>query len=249
MKQTRFAQSACALALLLTGTLLPAQTVVRVFTYNNRTPFVVNPSKQEGLEYRLCTWLTKESKGQFQFLLKVTTAEEIRTLLEADKLDGVVMGVNQSWFSEAIRKKSLWTPAILFDKNIVLSLNSKKVDFTGPASLLGLRVAVVTSWVYAELGENFSNGKIHRLDNPSEPMALRAVAEGKADAAIVSEWTYLYEQLRGDLQGDFFTADQPALSFTRKILVPSSKKPVFDYLCKVLADVKHSSGWQEATSL
>ena len=73
--------------------------------------------------------------------------------------------------------------------------------------------------------------------------------EGKADAAIVSEWTYLYEQLRGDLQGDFFSADKPVSTYTRNILVPPSQKRIFDFLVPVLADVKKNAGWQEATSL
>lgn len=226
-----------------------AETPVTVFTYNDRTPFVVDSAKQEGLEYRLCDWLTKESKGQYRFTLKITSATEVRTHLEAGTLKGILIGVNAGWFSEAVQKKVLWTPPILFDKNIVLSLTSKKVNYSGPASLHGVRVAVVKSWFYPEFGSAFTNGKILRADFATEPLALKAVAEGKAEVAVVSEWTYLYEQLRGDLQGDFFTADQPADTFTRNIAVPASEQSLYDFLGKTLTNVKQNSGWQEATSL
>lgn len=245
----KFFSLATLVAALLTCGFAQAQSEVTVWTYNDRTPFVVDKAKHDGLEYRLCDWLTRESKGQYHYTLKVSTAPEIRSLLEADKLDGIVLGVNPVWFAKAIADKALWTPPILFDKNCVLSLSAAKVDYKGPASLAGKRIAVVKAWFYPELKAQFEGGQATRLDFGSEPLALKAVAEGKADVAIVSEWTFLYEQLRNDLQGDWFQADQPLSAFTRQILVPASRKALHEHLGKVLADVKKNAGWQEATSL
>jgi|GEM_PF-3365139 len=237
------------LSVLLACAFARAQSEVTVYTYNDRTPFVVDKEKKSGLEYRLCDWLSKESKGKYHFTLKVATAPEIRTLLDADKLNGVLLGVNASWFSESIQKKSLWTPPILFDKNMVVSLSSKRVDYATPASMHGHRVAVVKSWFYPEQEDSFLSGKASRVDFDSETLALKGVAAGKADVAIVSEWTFLYEQIRGDLQGDFFTANTPVSTFTRSILVPASLKGLHEDLIRILADVRKNAGWQEATAL
>jgi polar amino acid transport system substrate-binding protein len=244
-----FRRLALFLGVLLGGLAAQAQTEITVFTYNDRTPFVVDQARKDGLEYRLCDWLTKESNGKYRFTLRVTTASDVRAKLDADALEGVLLGVNPAWFSEAIRTKSLWTPPILFDKNVVISLASRKVDFKGPETLAGLRVALVKDWFYPEVAVAFTGFKALRVDFASEPLALKAMASGKADAALVSEWTFLYEQLRGDLAGDFFTADKAASTFEREILVPASRKPLHADLTRYLTDIKKNPGWQEATSL
>jgi polar amino acid transport system substrate-binding protein len=244
-----FRRIALVLGVLFGGLAAPAQTEVTVYTYNDRTPFVVDQARKDGLEYRLCDWLTKESKGTYRFTLRVTTAADVRAKLDAGTLEGVLLGVNPVWFSEAERAKALWTPPILFDKNVVISLGSRKIDFKGPESLAGLRVALVKDWFYPEIGAAFTALKAQRVDFGSEPLALRGMAAGKADVALVSEWTFLYEQLRGDLAGDFFTADKPASTFERMILVPAARKALHADLVRYLTDIKKNPGWQEATSL
>lgn len=236
------------LFLALSGLALRAQTDITVYTYNDRPPFVVDQGKQQGLEYRLCAWLTKSS-GTYRFTLKVVTAPEAKALVDKDELKGVLLGVNKMWFPEAVRTRYLWTPPILWDRNLVISLDSRKVEYTGPVSLAGLKLAAVKGYAYPALTEAIAAGTVTRLDNPSEILALKALAGHQADAAIVSEWTFMYARLRDFLEGDFYESNQPFSAFERAILVPPAMKPLQEHLAKLLADVRKNAGWQEATSL
>jgi polar amino acid transport system substrate-binding protein len=237
------------LALLLTGAAARAQEKVTVFTYNDRVPFVLDKDKQDGLEYRLIDWLNKESAGLYQFTLKVVTAPEAKAMVEANQLKGVLLGVNPVWFPPAQREANLWTAPILWDSNLVISLETKKIEYEGPGSLEGLRLAGVKGFAYPALTAAIAADKIKRVDNGSEILALKAVAAGAADVAIVSEWTFLYATLKGDLAGNFHQSNKPFLAFERRILVPQAYKAVQEHLNKVLAGVKDKAGWQKATSL
>ncbi len=225
-----------------------AQTDVTVYTYNDRPPFVVDKAKQDGLEYRLCQWLTKESKA-YRFTLKVVTAPEAKAMVEKGELKGVLLGVNKVWFPEPVRAANLWTPAILWDRNLVVSLDAKKVEYAGPESMAGLRLAGVGGYAYPALTDAVKAGRIQRVDFGSEILALQAVAGGKADATIVSEWTLMYAQLRLDIPGNFYQSNKSFLEFERVILVPPARKELYEHLTKLLTDVRKNAGWQEATSL
>ena len=237
-----------ALSLALTCAFARAQTEVTVYTYNDKPPFVIDKDKQDGIEYRLCQWLTKES-GTYRFTLKVVTASEAKGMVEKDELKGVLMGVNKMWFPEPVRNRYLWTPAVLWDKNLVVSTDAKKVEYTGPASLFGLKLAGVKGYAYPALTEAVTAGKLERVDNATEIASLGVLGAHKVDVAIVSEWTLLYMRFRGDLANDIYESNKPFSEYERCILVPPSQKALHEHLSKLLADVRKNDGWQKATSL
>jgi len=236
------------LCVLLACPSLKALSEITVYTYNDRPPFIVDKDKKVGLEYRLCDWLTRES-GAYKFTLKVVTAGEAKALVEKDELKGILLGVNKVWFPEPVRNRNLWTLPVLWDRNLVISLGKGKVEYTGPGSLEGLKLAGVKGFAYPAITEAISSGKITRMDNASEILALEMVAAKKADVTIVSEWTFMYARLRGDLDGDFYESNKPFLEFERSILVPPAMKALLDHLNGLLTNVRKNAGWQEATSL
>lgn len=241
--------TALAAALLLAGGAAQAQSEVTVYSYNNRPPFVIDQAKQDGMEYRLIAWLNKASAPTYHFTLKVVAAPEAKAMVEQDHLDGVLFGVSPLWFSEPVRARYLWTKPVLWDSNKVVSLESRKLEYTGPAALAGLRLAAVKGFNYPALTGAVAEGKLTRIDNGSEILALQMVARREADVAIVSEWTLLYAQLRMELAGDFFQADKPFSEFQRCILVPAAMKPLAEHLDRLLTNVRDNKDWQTATSL
>ena len=248
MSLAKFAKALTALSFLLLSTLAQAQTEVTVFTYNDRPPFVVDKAKHEGLEYRLVAWLNQQGP-QYHFTLKVITGPEAKAKVAAKDLDGVLMGVSPAWFSEEVRTSWLWTPPVLWDQNVVISLVPAKLDYTGPASFEGHTFAGVKGFFYPGIMDGIKAGKIQRIDTDSEIASLERVAAHKVDATIVSEWTLLYAQLRLFMEGNFYTAGKPFQAFERRILVPPTMKALHDYLTKLLTDVKRNAGWQEATKV
>jgi polar amino acid transport system substrate-binding protein len=244
----KFLKVVAVLFLLLGGAAAQAQTDVTVYSYNDRAPFIVDKDKKDGLEYRLCEWLTKES-GKYRFTLKVVSAGEAKSLVEKNELKGVLLGVNKVWFPEAVRTANLWTLPVLWDSNQVVSSQGSKFEYVGPASLEGKKLAGVKNFAYPAITEAVKAGKITRVDYGSEILALQAVGAGEADVAIVSEWTLLYEQLRGTHADKVSASNKPFLTFERTILVPKALQDVYDNLNKILTDVKKNEGWQKATSL
>ena len=237
-----------ALVLLLLCRFAQAQTEVTVYTYNDRVPFVIDKTRQEGLEYRLCEWLSRAS-GTYHFTLKVVPAEVAKGKVAKNELDGVLIGVSKAWFPPEIRTGWLWTPPLLWDKNLVISLGSRKVEYQGPDSLAGHKLLGVKGFFYPGLMEPIKDGRIARVDSDSEISSLRMLAAHEGDVTIVSEWTMLYAQLRMDLPGDFYQANQSFQEFERCILVPPTLKALHEHLGKLLADVRKNNGWQKATEL
>ena len=248
MRLADLAKGATALSMLLLSFVAHAQTEVNVFTYNDRPPFVVDKAKEEGLEYRLVAWLNHQGP-QYHFTLKVITGPEAKAKVAGKDLNGVLMGVSPAWFSEEVRNTWLWTPTVLWDQNMVISLVPSKLEYTGPASFEGRTFAGVKGFFYPGIMDGIKAGKIQRIDTDSELASLERVAAHKVDATIVSEWTLLYAQLRLFMPGDFYTAGKPFQAIERKILVPPTMKALHDYLTKVLTDVKKNPGWQEATKV
>ena len=236
------------LAMVLACAVAQAQTEVTVFTYNDRPPFIVDKAGQDGLEYRLVQWMNRPG-APFHFTLKVVTGPEAKAMVAGKDLKGVLMGVSKAWFSEEVRDTWLWTPPILWDKNLVISLGGAKVDYAGPASLEGHHFAGVKGFVYPGIMEAIKAGKITREDADSEIASLNLVANHQADVTIVSEWTLLYAQLRLVMDGDFYTANKAFQEFQRMILVPPAMKELHDYLTRLFTDVKNNAGWQEATKV
>jgi polar amino acid transport system substrate-binding protein len=239
---------ATVLFLLAGGAALRAQTDVTVYSYNDRAPFIIDKDKKDGLEYRLCEWLTKAS-GKYRFTLKVVPAGEAKTLVEKNELKGILLGVNKVWFPETVRAANLWTLPILWDRNQVVALQGSKFEYTGPASLEGKKLAGVKNFAYPAITAAVTAGKIVRTDYATEINALEMVSAGKAEVAIVSEWTLLYEQLHGTHADKLGASDKAFLEFERCILVPTALKDVHENLDQILKDVKKNKGWQEATSL
>jgi polar amino acid transport system substrate-binding protein len=239
---------ATALSILLWPALGQAQTEVTVFTYNDRPPFVVDKAKGDGIEYRLCAWMNTQG-SQYHFTLKVVSAPEAKAMVAGHDLKGVLIGVSPAWFSEEVRNTWLWSPSVLWDRNEVVSLNSKKVEYNGPATMEGHTFAAVKGFFYPGLMEPIKAGKIERLDTVSELLSLELVAAKKADVTIVSEWTLLYAQLRLFMDGDFYQATKPFQEFERKILLPPDAKALHDFLTRILANLKTNQGWQDATKV
>jgi polar amino acid transport system substrate-binding protein len=233
---------------LLSCAIAQARTEITVFTYNDRPPFVVDKAKQEGLEYRLVQWLNKQG-AQYHFTLKVVSGPEAKEMVANKDLKGVLMGVSPAWFNEEVRTTWLWTPPVLWDRDVIISLNPIKIENTGPSALDGRTFAGVKGFFYPGIMDAIKEGKIHRTDTESEIASLEMVAARKAEVTIVSEWTLLYAQLRLLMDGDFYMAGKPFEEFERKILVPPGMKGLHEYLTKVLKDVKKNSGWQEATKV
>jgi polar amino acid transport system substrate-binding protein len=244
----KYVRTITTLAFLLGCAFAQAQTEVTVFTYNDRPPFVVNKAKQDGLEYRLVQWLNTQGKA-YHFTLKVVTGPEAKAMVASQDLKGVLIGVSPAWFSEQVRNTWLWTPPVLWDRNVVTSLTPTKVEYTNPSALEGHTLAGVKGFVYPGIMEAVKAGKIKRTDTDSEIASLEMVAAHKVDFTIVSEWTLLYAQLRLFMDGDFYMAAKPFQAFERKVLVPPAMKELHEYLTRILADVKQNAGWQEATKV
>jgi len=238
-----------ALALVAAGAWAQAQTEVTIYTYNDRPPFIIDKAKGDGLEYRLVTWLNKESKGAYHFTLKVVPGNEAKAMAGRDDFQGLLFDINDHWVSPETRAKVLWTPPVLFDRQLVISPGKKRIAFAGTSSLEGHTFAGVKAYFYPAITDLVAAGRITRTDTESEVASLKLVDAGKVDFAIVSEWTLMYEQLRAGLEGDFYTADKPFETVERYILVPKALKAVHEHLTAILKDVRKNPDWEAATSL
>ena len=123
--------------LLLYSTAVGAdEKLIEAWTYYDVPPFVTG--KGQGLVYDFVELLNLEAKGSYKFKVTVYPRKRLDAQLEAGK-QGVVLFVNWEWMGDDARNKYLWGPAIITDRNEVVSRANKRIEFDGTAeSLKGL---------------------------------------------------------------------------------------------------------------
>ncbi len=78
---------------------------IKVWTYHEFPPFIVNEQAQTGLSYDLVELLTERSGGEHEFRLQVAPRERLNNRLKV-KEPGIVLWVNPNWFDDTEQKNT-----------------------------------------------------------------------------------------------------------------------------------------------
>jgi len=217
---------------------------VDVYVYHLKPPFIVNNTYELGLYFDLSTYLNSKS-DKYHFETIFVPRKRIEIMLDANKLDGVLLGVNPIWFKDKAETKYLWTSKIFQDQDEVVSLAERAIEYTGPKSILGQVLGGVRGFYYFGVNEQVSQGEITRHDTVGEYELLQMIILKRVDIGIVSSSTLEYLVKAKNWQGKFYASKQPHDKYQRRILIPHTKRAIFDEIEPIVKNLARDPSWQK----
>ncbi|MBC3875751.1 substrate-binding periplasmic protein [Undibacterium flavidum] len=222
-----------------------ATTVIKVYTYHLKPPFVVREATRNGLYFDAIDYFNKRST-QYQFELHYLPRRRLDLMVNAGTLDGLVIGVNPLWFNDKQEHKYLWTGTLLHDVDEVISTNEKAFEYTGLESLTGLRVGLVLGYYYFGVSEMAVAGKLMRDDASSEDHNFKKLLADRIDVAIISRSNHDFVMKhQPELVGKFYISSKPHDQYERRIMIPLSMTKVHKALAAIVSQMHSDPVWKE----
>ncbi|HYD80090.1 MAG TPA: transporter substrate-binding domain-containing protein [Paucimonas sp.] len=245
----RTAAAILTIALAAAGMSAAAEETLAAYNTYQAVPFVVDKG---GLAADVVAYLNTKLKGKYKLQLENVPRKKLNETIEADaNFKGVVLFLNPMFVNDADKKKFYWTPSFLSDANAVISPAAKKVEYSDPASLNGLRFAGVVGNRYAGLEERFGK-ELQREDVTEELSNLKKIASGRADVTIMpfSTYRFLLKQLgsQSPLSSTLYVSQKPHAKFDRFIFVSKNDAALGKELDAVVAGMKSDPAWKAVLS-
>jgi polar amino acid transport system substrate-binding protein len=217
---------------------------VTVYDYHLKPPFILDVDKRLGLDFDITEYLNSKQQD-FHFHTEFMPRNRINALLATGSLDGLVIGVDELWFHDQAKIRYLWSPSYLPDEDVVVSLKTRPISYSGPESLIGLNVGFPQGYYYFGITELAEANKLNRDYAPSEENNLKKLAAHRIDVTIVSRSTYNYLlKAHPEWRNVFSIASTPEERFERHFLIPTKMTGVHALLKRLIPQALQDPAWQ-----
>ncbi|MCP5155571.1 MAG: hypothetical protein H6983_15480 [Ectothiorhodospiraceae bacterium] len=227
----------------------PAGEVIGVLTYHNHAPFITGDAT--GLTHELMARLRAAAPAGLELELRPTPRARLDVLL-ADWVQGrcasetarcddrwVLVWVNPRWgFGDSAMTRFQWLP-LMEDANVVVSRRSRRVEYAGPESLVGLRLGAIRGHRYVGVDPLVEAGRIERLDGERERSNLLMLLQGRIDVTVLplsSVRHYLeHDPVMASRGADIFVAERHHQDYVRYLMAPPSRDDLRAMAARALA--------------
>lgn len=216
---------------------------VSVWVYHDFPPFVVDKSAGAGLSFALADMLTQTAEGQFRFEVEVLPRPRLNQRLWAGER-GIVLWVNPAWFGDIDQSRYLWSDAVLFDRNVVVSPRNTVFQYDGPRSLIGHPFVGIRGHSYTGVDPLVISGQVTRKNLSTEEALMRFIASGRGQVAIIADTAARYFVKALALEDSVHFSKQAHSRYERKVLVHPELTAVYDFLREALPKVTRTKEWQ-----
>ncbi len=217
--------------------------LVPVYVYHLKPPYILDIENETGLYYDFSRYLSHKSE-RYEFYTIYLPRKRVDIYLNRKMVDGILLGVNPTWFQDQARKKYLWSTPVFYDQDEIISLATKPFEYLGPESLIDKSLGGVLGFYYQGIDSLVSQGKIKRKNAHSETSVLKMILSKRVDLGIVSRSTYLYLSTNENWEDKFHLSLKPHDIFTRHVLIPHKNKAIYDHITPLLSNIKDDPEWQ-----
>lgn len=197
---------------------LQAQEDIGFFTYHLAPPFIINAKTKEGLTYDLAEYFTERSQDRFNFI--VTPLPRLRLDRNIKNTRNcVVPWVNPAWFKDKARTQYLWTDGFFKDSNSIISHIFNRINYEGPESLIGYAMAGLRGGRWVGLDRLIKEGKIQKLEVSDFEGAVKTVAGGRVDGAILPKSVADYFINTNEVSENIYFSPKNHNNYQRHMLV------------------------------
>jgi polar amino acid transport system substrate-binding protein len=217
---------------------------VTLYAYHLKPPFITDVHKEQGLYYAFADYVNRKL-GRTVVRTEYMPRKRLEQLLNTADFRGVIIGVNPVWFHDNEEKKYLWTSTLMNDRDELVSPAERPIQYHGPDSLTGKRFGGVSGHYYYGIDEAVKAGQIIREDTDSELQSLTKLRVLRIDATVISRSTYDYLTRHYGGSEFYHLSDRPHDVFSRRILVPYSRRDVYDWLEPLMKKLASDPEWKE----
>ena len=219
-----------------------AKQTVSVYHYHTKPPLVTNLEAKQGLYYDFTRYLnTHTSKYHFEAVF--VPRKRLERMLNDEKLQGVLLGVNPVWFNDKQEVNYLWTGKIFTDRDEVVSLATNPIEFDIPDSLHGKTFGGVRGFYYYGISELVNSNKIEHIETVKEVDLFYMLLNKRIDAAVISRSTYDYLVKKNSWQSKFHLSEIPHDIYDRRMLVPKYLAEIFNELGPIVNKLPQDKNW------
>ena len=238
-------KAALALFLLLLSLFANAKekTLVTVYIYHFKPPFVTNIDRSQGLYFDFTAELNAHS-DTYRFETVYVPRKRLERLLAADEMDGILLGVNPVWFNDKQETKYLWTTSVFTDQDEFVSLSSQAFEYQDQHSFNGKILGGVRGFYYFGINELVKDNKVVRADTSSEVDLFSMLLNKRIDTAIISRSTFDYLVKTNNWSGNFHLSKKPHDSYERRILVTKKLADVYQHISPIIDALADNNQWQ-----
>lgn len=229
---------------ILLGTLAQANAGT-LYYYHQKPPYVVSAEDALGDYFDLMRSLNQVA-GSEKYQLRFQPRARLERDLNSGQLQGAVLGVNPVWFNDVARRRFFWTDPIGHDRDLVISHRDQPFHF-GQAPLIGNTVCYVRGYFYEGITQLVRNGEMRLFPVAQEVAIFDALDQSRCDFGIISESMYHFLRSSGEINSDYFIAEQPQAEYDRLILVPLDQPQLFNELQQHLRLLKAPSDTENET--
>lgn len=233
----------CLLSLMFLSATAKAAKQIEFATHYDYPPFVIDMKKQEGFVFDLARYLSKQSKGRYEFQVTYVPRTRIENYL-SKKQTVVVPFVSPKWFSDEGKTRYLWTDVMMMDQNVVVSQTKSQFEYKDIDSINGKTMAYLLGHKVPVIDARISDGKIKREDSPSMIGNFKKVVEGRADFLVTGEAVVRYIIAREHWETSLTISKVPIDIFERRVLVsPVSEVELQEWLNSEVKTLIKSNQW------
>ena len=192
-----------------------AQTRLAAWHYYQSAPFELPGG---GLLADLADYLNRALAGRFRLDLNYLPRPRLNMLLQR-QADGVIVLAPSTVFTGPDFRNFLWSLPIMSDRQELLSLASRPIEYTTPAALAGLQLGAIRGHNYPALQAAQEHGRLSTYALTGEQQMLDMLLAGRLDAITMATTSadYLLHQ-RAGLAARIHRSHKSLDSFTRHLL-------------------------------
>lgn len=206
------------LLFLCSQTFAAEKPMISLYYYHNMQPYVFEDNLSDSLYGGYMAALAQQLPD-YQFELVYLPRKRLDWMLDNQRLNGLVIGVNPIWMGDRDRTKYVWTSPLAIDRDIVVFTDDADCTYSGPASLFGKKVTFVDGYYLFGITEAIAEGKIAFTGTSTQLAVSRMVNSARANAGVMSEASLNYYRREGQLDSDFCVAETPQDEFTRHVMM------------------------------
>ncbi|WP_413290328.1 substrate-binding periplasmic protein [Bdellovibrio sp. HCB337] len=234
----------CFLIIISVSSAAVAVERVEFATHYDHPPFILDIKDQTGLVFDLANYLSKQSKGRYEFQVTFVPRERLQNYL-VKKQKVVIPFVSPKWFDDVDQSRYLWTGILLMDQNVVVTLAKKKFEYKGPDSLTGKTMGYVLGHKMPAIEPLVNQGKIKREESPSMIGNFKKLVEGRVDFVVTGEMIAKDLIARENWQIRLSISKEPIDVFERRVLIsPHSEVGLQKWLNIELKTLMRSPRWR-----
>lgn len=202
--------------------------------------------RDDSLTLRLAAALSEQSHGRYQFQAKQLPRKRMTLLINEPNWKGVVAWANPTWFGDENRRRFAWSKPYMVDTNLVISLRSHPVEYSGSGdSLSGLRVGTIFGHRYPDFERQLRQHQFARDDVGSELQNLQKLRLGRLDVALVQSSSLpFFRATLPELDSWIYVSHETRGSFQRFLFTHRQNTELMAFLDGALAALAHDPLWQ-----